>query len=57
MCACLEVEPLLARYYRIFLNFHTLVILLQIDAASGDELETVCEGCYETKDIFIFAWF
>jgi hypothetical protein len=32
------------------------VILLQVDPASGDELETVCEGCYETKDTSIFAW-
>ncbi len=33
------------------------MILLQIDPASGDKLETICEGCYETKDISIFAWF
>jgi hypothetical protein len=39
------------------LNFRTLVILLQINPAFGDEPETVCEGCYETKNIFIFAWF
>ncbi len=32
------------------------MILLQVDPASGDELETVCEGCYETKDTSIFAW-
>jgi hypothetical protein len=32
------------------------VILLQVDPASGDELETVCEGCYETEDTSIFAW-
>jgi hypothetical protein len=24
--------------------------------ASGDEPKTVYEGCYETKDIFIFTW-
>ncbi len=28
------------------------MILLQIDPAYGDELETFCEGCYETKVIF-----
>jgi hypothetical protein len=44
----LEVEPLQAWYYRIFLNSRTPVILLQVDPASGDELEIVCEGCYET---------
>jgi hypothetical protein len=32
------------------------VILLQVDHASGDEPETVCEGCYETEDTSIFAW-
>jgi hypothetical protein len=32
------------------------MILLQIDLVSGDELKTVCEGCYETEDTFIFAW-
>jgi predicted Fe-S protein YdhL (DUF1289 family) len=32
------------------------VILLQVDPISGDELEIVCEGCYETEDTSIFAW-
>jgi hypothetical protein len=32
------------------------VILLQVDPASGDEPETVYEGCYETEDTSIFAW-
>jgi hypothetical protein len=32
------------------------VILLQVDHASGDEPETICEGCFKTKDIFIFTW-
>jgi hypothetical protein len=32
------------------------VILLQVDPASGDKLETVYESCYETKDISVFAW-
>jgi hypothetical protein len=32
------------------------VIFLQVDRAFGDELETVYEGLYETKDTFIFAW-
>jgi hypothetical protein len=32
------------------------VILLQVDLTSGDELETILEGCYNTKDTFIFAW-
>jgi hypothetical protein len=54
--ARLEVEPPRAWYYRISPNSRTLVILLQVDPASGDEPETVCEGCYETEDISIFAW-
>jgi len=56
MRARLEVKPLRAWYYRISPNSRTLVILLQVDLASGDELETVCEGCYETKNTSIFAW-
>jgi hypothetical protein len=54
--ARLEVEPLRAWYYRISPNFRTLVILLQVDPASGDEPETVCEGCYEIEDTSIFTW-
>jgi hypothetical protein len=55
--ARLEVDPLRAWYYRIFLNFRTLVILLQVNPVSGDELETVCEGYYKIEDASIFAWF
>jgi len=43
-------------YYRISLNSHTLVFLLQVDLTSGDEPKIVCEGCYEIEDISIFAW-
>ncbi len=32
-----EVEPPRAWYYRISPNFHTLVILLKVNPASGDE--------------------
>ncbi len=32
------------------------MILLQVDPAFSDKLETVYEGFYETKNIFIFAW-
>jgi len=32
------------------------MILLQINPASGDEPETIYEGCYETEDTSIFAW-
>ncbi len=32
------------------------MILLHVNPTSGDEPETVCEGCYETKDTSIFAW-
>jgi hypothetical protein len=33
-----------------------MVILLQIDPASGDEPKTIHESYYEIKDTFIFAW-
>jgi hypothetical protein len=51
-----NLTPPHAWYYRISPNSRTLVILLQVDLASGDEPEIVCEGCYETKDTSIFAW-
>ncbi len=56
MRACLEVEPPRAWYYRISSNSRTLVILLQVDPASGGEPETVYEGCYKIEDTSIFAW-
>ncbi len=56
MRARLEVEPPCAWYYRISPNSRTLVILLQVNPASGDEPGTVCEGCYEIEDTSIFAW-
>jgi hypothetical protein len=57
MRARLEINPPRAWYYRIFLNFHTLMILLQVGPTFGDEPEIVYESCYETKDTSIFAWF
>ncbi len=33
------------------------MILLQVDPASGDKPETICEGCYDTENTSIFAWF
>ncbi len=56
MHVCFKVDPFRAWYYHISLNSHTLVILLQGDPAFGNELETVCEGCYETENTSIFAW-
>jgi hypothetical protein len=56
MCAHFEIDPPQAWYYHISPNSHTLVILLQVDLTSGDEFETICEGCYKTKDTSIFAW-
>ncbi len=56
MRAHLEVKPFRAWYYRIWPNSRTLVILLQIDPASGDKPEIVCEGCYETEYTSIFTW-
>ncbi len=32
------------------------MILLQFDPTSGDELETIYEGCYEIVDTSIFTW-
>ncbi len=56
MRARFEIEFFRAWYYRISPNSRTLVILLQDDPVSGDEPETIYEGCYETEDISIFAW-
>ncbi len=56
MRAYLEVEPPRAWYYRISPNSRTLVILLQVDLVSNDELETVYESYYKTEDTSIFAW-
>ncbi len=56
MRARFKVDPPRAWYYRISPNSRTLVILLQVDLASGDEPEIVCEGYYEIKDTSIFAW-
>jgi hypothetical protein len=56
VCAHLEVDPPRAWYYRVSPNFRTLVILLQVNPAFGDEPKIVCEGYYEIKDTSIFAW-
>ncbi len=52
MRAHFEIEPLRTWYYHISPNSRTLVILLQVDLAFGDELES----CYEIENTFIFAW-
>jgi hypothetical protein len=54
-CALIEADPLRTWYYRIFLNSYTLVILLQVDPASGNKPKTICEGYYETENTSIFA--
>ncbi len=54
--ACLAIKPPRVWYYCISPNFRTLLILLQIDPTFSDELETICEGCYETEDTSIFTW-
>jgi hypothetical protein len=56
MCLHLEVEPPQAWYYHIFLNFCTLLILLQVDPTSSDEPKIVYEGYYKIKDTSIFTW-
>jgi hypothetical protein len=57
VCVRFGIEQLQTWYYCISPNSHTLVILLQVDPVSGDEPETIYEGYYRIKDIFIFAWF
>jgi hypothetical protein len=53
----LKIDPPQAWYYCISPNFHTLVILLQVDFTFGDELETIYEGYYEIEDTSIFTRF
>jgi hypothetical protein len=43
-----KIESSQVWYYQFFLNFRTLVILLQVDFAFGDELEIVYKCFYET---------
>ncbi len=52
----LEVEPPWTWYYHIYPNFHTLVILLQVDPISSDKPKIVYEGFYEIENTFIFTW-
>jgi hypothetical protein len=54
--AHLEADPRRTWYYRISPNFRTMVILLPIDPAFGNEPKTVYDGCYETENTSIFAW-
>ncbi len=49
-----DENPLRALYYHISPNFHTLMILLQVDPAFGDQPETVRKSFYETQNISIF---
>jgi hypothetical protein len=50
-----EVELLQTWYYQIFLNSHTLVILLYVNVIFCDQPKIVCEGFYEIEDISMFA--
>jgi hypothetical protein len=54
--ACLVIDPLRVWYYVISPNSRTLMILLQVNPASGDEPKTIYEGCYETENTCIFTW-
>jgi len=49
MHARFEIDPPWAWYYHISPNSHTLIILLQVDPAFGDEPEAIYEGCYKTE--------
>jgi hypothetical protein len=53
----LEVDPPRTWYYRIFLNFRTMVILLQVDHAFGDESKIIYEVCCKIENTSIFAWY
>jgi hypothetical protein len=53
----LKIEPRITWNYRISPNFRTLVILLQVDFAFGDEHANVYKGFYEIKDNSIFAFY
>jgi hypothetical protein len=49
-----EVEPPRAWYYRISSNSRTLVILLQVDPASSDEFEIVCQKILDILILIIW---
>jgi hypothetical protein len=55
VCSSLSWTPS-GLVFHISPNSRTLVILLQVNLAFGDELEIVCEGFYDTGDTSIFAW-
>jgi hypothetical protein len=52
-----EIKPLQIWYYQISLNYLTLVILLQVNPASGNEPKTIYNFFYEIENTLIFAWF
>jgi hypothetical protein len=52
----LKIKPLQAWYYRIYSNFHTLVILLQVNLVSSNEPKIFYAYFYQIKDTSIFAW-
>ncbi len=51
-----EIETLQTWYYQIFLNFCTLVILLQVNPTFSNEPETIYEGLFRIENTSIFAW-
>jgi hypothetical protein len=52
----LEVKPPRIWYYFISPNSYTLVILLQVDLAFGDEPKNVSESFCKFKNTSIFVW-
>jgi len=56
VCPHFKIKPIRTWYYQISSNFHTLMILLQVDPTSSDKPEIVYEGFYEIKDTSIFTW-
>jgi hypothetical protein len=51
-CLCFEIKPLGTWYCQISLNFCTFVILLQVDFAFSDELETIYKRFYKLKTLW-----
>jgi hypothetical protein len=56
VCVCLEIDSFRNWYYSISPNFHTLLLLLQVDPTSSDEPKIVYECCYKIEDTSILAW-
>jgi hypothetical protein len=58
MCTLvLKLNPLEFGIIKKIMNSYTLVVLLQVDPISNDEIETIYNFFYEIEDTSIFTWF